>query len=160
MEIEVIANEVQRLTRGWKQPHVTITGGEPCLQLKRHAGEDFVEALLMAGVDVAIETNGTTPAAVLSDPSVHVTVSPKQLRADPESLDHIKVRHGTDLKVVHPQWSDSNLRMMRRWGFRHHFLQPLDVGDDIRKAPTLAIAACSQFGYRLSLQTHKMIGVP
>ena len=160
MEILEIVEQVRILTKDWKQPHVTITGGEPCLQLRRPAGEDFVEELLMQNISVAVETNGTTPAAVLNDPSVHVTVSPKQLVKDPQTLEHIKLRWGTDLKVIHPQWSDANLETMRRWDFRHWFIQPLDTGCDLSVAPEEAIAACRRFGYRLSLQTHKMIGVP
>ena len=155
-----VVDRVLELTACWKAPHVTITGGEPCLQLRRPQGEALVSLLTDQSVDIAIETNGSIEADVLDQPGLHVTVSPKRLLARGQSLDHIIVRHGTDLKVVVPQWSDSALIEMATWRFDHLFVQPLDDGRVPAEWVAKTTTTASRLGARVSVQVHKLIGVP
>ncbi|MCM2341986.1 7-carboxy-7-deazaguanine synthase [Rhodoferax sp.] len=126
------------------KPLVVFTGGEPLLQLD----EALVDALHAAGFEIAVETNGTQPAPQGLD---WICVSPK---ADAELV----LRRGTELKLVFPQ----NNAMPERFAdldFQHFFLQPMD-GLDGKKNTQKAIAYCLQHPqWRLSIQTHKVIGI-
>lgn len=155
---EVVAT-VLRLCDGWAVPLAVVSGGEPCLQLRRPEGEALVRLLHDAGVRVAVETNGTTLADVL-DECDHVTVSPKALRAPgADALAHIVVRKGTDLKVVAPQWAEGDLSQMSRWSFVNRYVQPLDTGAGPGAVqPALELAA--RLGWRVSAQTHKFLNLP
>jgi 7-carboxy-7-deazaguanine synthase len=124
---------------------VVCTGGEPLLQLD----QDLVEALHSAGFEVAVETNGTQdPPAGLD----WVCVSPKG-RAE------LRLRSGDELKLVYPQ-ADAEPAQFESLEFRHFFLQPMDGPD--REANTRAtLAYClAHPRWRLSLQTHKLLGIP
>jgi organic radical activating enzyme len=162
VDVVALVDDVLRLTDGWAQPAVVVSGGEPMLQLRRPAGEALVAGLQGQGVHVAVETNGTVAADVLAQLD-HVTVSPKALgqrrAVAPVDLDHVLVRTGTDLKVVVPQWSVVALATMARWDFTHRYLQPLDDGD-----PARYVGACLHLaqrdGWRVSVQTHKLVGLP
>lgn len=158
-EVDALIADVLCLSNGWESPFVVITGGEPCLQLRKPAGEAFVRQLQDHGVSVAVETNGTTPADVLNDPGVHVTVSPKALHAvTDDPLAHLVVRRGTDLKVVCPQWSTEQMRTMSGWLFEHRYAQPLDDGTP--QGLRAAIETARALGWKVSVQTHKLIGLP
>ena len=126
------------------KPLVVFTGGEPLLQLD----EALVDALHAAGFEIAVETNGTQPAPEGLD---WICVSPK---ADAELV----LRRGTELKLVFPQHS----AMPERFAdldFQHFFLQPMD-GIDGQKNTQKAIEYCLQHPqWRLSIQTHKVIGI-
>lgn len=158
-----LVQRVQALTAGWAVPHVTITGGEPLLQLVRPAGAEVVRALRAAGVRVAVETNGTVRAPVLQLPGLHVTMSPKRLRADrahQDPLGHVVVRRCTDLKLVVPQWPlDEMRRLVQEVEHEHLYLQPLDTGGGAA-AVDLALAMAQQLGGRVSVQAHKLVGMP
>ncbi|WP_420142345.1 7-carboxy-7-deazaguanine synthase [Sphingomonas sp.] len=126
------------------QPLVVITGGEPMLQLDA----PLVAALKARGFRVAIETNGTLPVV---DGVDWICVSPKGGTA-------IRQRSGDELKMVWPQ-PGLDVAEIERWDFAHLLVQPLDGSD-----PRAAHAACVDFvlrhpRWRLSLQTHKMIGL-
>jgi 7-carboxy-7-deazaguanine synthase (Cx14CxxC type) len=125
-------------------PLVVCTGGEPLLQLDA----ELVAALRAAGFEVAIETNGTLP--VLSGVD-WVCVSPKAGAS-------LVVREGSELKLVYPQ-PGIDPSELEGLGFTHFFLQPLD--DDARAENTAAcVAYCIDHPrWRLSLQTHKLIGI-
>jgi organic radical activating enzyme len=157
---QVVASAMA-LMADWPAPAVVISGGEPCLQLRRAAGEALVWQLHQAGVHVAVETNGTVPADVLAVVD-HVTVSPKLLAADvPDRLAHVLVRQGTDLKVVAPQWTSAEMMAMADWSFAHRYLQPLDLGGG--EPATMAdevLRLAQRIGWRVSLQTHKLVGLP
>jgi len=134
-----------RAAAGRVDPFVVCTGGEPLLQLD----EPLVAALHQAGFEIAIETNGT----MLPPPGIDwVCVSPKA-RAD------LVLRSGDELKIVFPQDAiepDS----LARLDFRHFFLQPMDGPDRIRNTE-LATRYCLEHPqWRLSLQTHKLLGIP
>jgi 7-carboxy-7-deazaguanine synthase (Cx14CxxC type) len=124
---------------------VVCTGGEPLLQLD--AG--LVEALHGEGFEIAIETNGTR----LPPPGVDwVCVSPK---AGAELL----LRTGDELKLVYPQ-PGAEPHRFEALEFDHFFLQPMD--GPAREANTeAALRYClAHPRWRLSLQTHKLLGIP
>jgi 7-carboxy-7-deazaguanine synthase (Cx14CxxC type) len=126
-------------------PYVVCTGGEPLLQLDVPA----VRALHAAGFEVAVETNGTQPAPPELD---WVCVSPKA--GAPLTL-----RAGDELKLVYPQ-AGADPDDFRGLDFRHRFLQPMD-GPRLREHTAAAAAYClAHPAWRLSLQTHKLIGLP
>jgi 7-carboxy-7-deazaguanine synthase (Cx14CxxC type) len=125
-------------------PYVVCTGGEPLLQLDPL----LVAALHGAGFEIAIETNGT----LLPPPGIDwVCVSPK---ADAGQ----KLMRGDELKLVYPQAGADPARYEEQ-DFRHFFLQPMDGAN--RQAHTeAAIAYClGHPRWRLSLQTHKLLGI-
>jgi 7-carboxy-7-deazaguanine synthase len=126
-------------------PLVVCTGGEPLLQLDEAA----VDALHMAGFEVAVETNGTRPAPAAID---WVTVSPK---AGAELVQ----RAGDELKLVFPQ-AGAEPEMFESLEFRHFFLQPMDGRERERNTKLTAEYCLSHPQWRLSLQTHKIVGLP
>jgi 7-carboxy-7-deazaguanine synthase (Cx14CxxC type) len=127
------------------RPFVVCTGGEPLLQLD----EELVAALQERGFEIAVETNGT----VLPPPGLDwITVSPK---AGSELL----LRAGQELKLVFPQ-SDLPPETFLDLDFQHFFLQPMD-GPDVEANTRLALRYCLEHPRgRLSLQTHKILGIP
>jgi 7-carboxy-7-deazaguanine synthase len=128
-------------------PYVVCTGGEPLLQLDDAA----IAALHTRGFEVGVETNGTQPAPVALD---WICVSPK---AGAEVLQ----RHGDELKLVYPQVeAEAQPERFAALAFTHHFLQPLD-DSRIRENTRAAIEYCLRNPlWKLSLQTHKIIGIP
>src|SRR5580704_17605380 len=127
------------------RPYVVCTGGEPLLQLD----EPLIAALHAKGFEIAIETNGT----LLPPPGIDwICVSPK---ADAEQ----KLTRGNELKLIYPQDGAPPERFADQ-NFMHFFLQPMDNAE--RAANTrAAIAYClAHPQWRLSLQTHKMLGIP
>jgi 7-carboxy-7-deazaguanine synthase (Cx14CxxC type) len=127
------------------RPLVVCTGGEPLLQVDR----PLVDALHAAGFEIAVETNGTVdPPAGLD----WVCVSPK---AEAELV----VGSGDELKLIYPQEGAPPERYAEL-RFRHFFLQPMD--GPAREANTrAALEYClAHPRWRLSLQTHKLLGIP
>ncbi len=128
-----------------KRRFVVCTGGEPLLQLDA----PLVAALHATGFEVAIETNGT----LLPPPGIDwVCVSPKAGAA-------LVLRSGQELKLVYPQKGlpPENVAGL---AFRHFFLQPMDGPDRVRNTD-LALRYCLEHPpWRLSLQTHKLLGIP
>ena len=123
---------------------VVCTGGEPLLQLDRAA----IEALHARGFRIAVETNGTiAPPAGLD----WICVSPKAEAA-------LAVRAGNELKLVFPQ-PEAPPERFEALAFEHFFLQPMDGMR--REANTReAVAYClAHPRWRLSLQSHKIIGI-
>lgn len=126
-------------------PYVVCTGGEPLLQLD----EELIAALHAKGFEVAVETNGTVAAPASLD---WICVSPK-------STAELKQTRGSELKLVYPQ-ADAMPERFAGLAFDNFFLQPLDGPE--REANTAAcIAYCLKHPqWRLSLQTHKVTGIP
>ena len=121
-----------------------LTGGEPLLQLDR----PLLDALHARGFEVAVETNGTLPPPPGID---WLCMSPK---AEAPTV----VTTGDELKLVFPQHGGEPERY-RHLDFRHFFLQPMD-GPDVERNTRLALAYClAHPGWRLSLQTHKLLGI-
>jgi 7-carboxy-7-deazaguanine synthase (Cx14CxxC type) len=126
------------------RPLVVCTGGEPLLQLD----EALVDALHAEGFEIAIETNGTRPAPAGID---WVCVSPKA-RAP------LVLTRGDELKLVYPQ-EDGEPERYERLEFEHFFLQPMD-GPDVEANTRRAVEYCLDHPrWRLSLQTHKRLGI-
>jgi 7-carboxy-7-deazaguanine synthase len=131
--------------RGKSQPLVVCTGGEPMLQLD----PPLVGALHDFGFEVAVESNGTIPAVPGLD---WLCVSPK---ADGRLVQ----LSGDELKLVYPQDGGEPERYAAL-DFRHFFLQPMD-GPDVHRNTELAARYCLEHPqWRLSLQTHKLVGLP
>jgi len=129
---------------GTERRLVVVTGGEPMLQVD-HA---FVDALHAAGFRIAIESNGTLPV----HPGIDwVCISPK-------AGSEVVQRSGDELKLVWPQ-AGIELDAVERWDFAHHLLQPLDdpAADANREACVEMVLARPR--WRLSLQTHKLLGL-
>ncbi|OFX02873.1 MAG: 7-carboxy-7-deazaguanine synthase [Alphaproteobacteria bacterium RIFCSPHIGHO2_12_FULL_63_12] len=124
---------------------VVCTGGEPLLQLD----QPLIAALHAAGFEIAIETNGTIKAP---DGVDWICVSPKSTAA-------LAQRSGDELKLVYPQ-QDAPPEMFEGLDFRNFFLQPMD-GPDLARNTRLAIDYClKRPQWRVSLQTHKLLGIP
>ncbi len=127
------------------RPFVVCTGGEPLLQLDG----PLIEALHAEGFEVAVETNGTLAVPGAID---WVTVSPKA------GTDLAQVT-GDELKLVYPQ-ADAEPHRFEGLDFRHFMLQPMD-GDQRAENTLKALAYClAHPRWRLSLQTHKIMGIP
>lgn len=126
------------------RPLVVCTGGEPLLQLD----EPLVDALHAAGFEIAIETNGTQHAPAGID---WICVSPKA-RAP------LVLTRGDELKLVYPQDGGEPERY-EHLEFEHFFLQPMD-GPDVEANTRRALEYClGHPRWRLSLQTHKRLGI-
>ena len=155
---------VNNLMQGWAAPFVVITGGEPGLQLQKPENRETVTFLLERDVAVAVETNGTISCVafdlLMDFPNGHLTVSPKMLGNDIESLHHIVQRRGTDLKVVVPSEAALHLSEMDTWDFEHKYIQPLDIGDTGSEALPSCMGVAQGLGWSVSVQTHKLIGLP
>jgi 7-carboxy-7-deazaguanine synthase (Cx14CxxC type) len=124
---------------------VVCTGGEPALQLDAA----LVAALHARGFRVAIETNGTQP---LKTPVDWVCVSPKATAP-------LVVCAGDELKLVYPQ-TDAPPERFESLAFAHYFLQPMDGPDRERNTQLAARYCLDHPRWRLSLQSHKLIGLP
>ena len=126
------------------QPFVVCTGGEPLLQLDQAA----VRALQAVGFEVAVETNGTQDAPPALD---WICVSPKAGAP-------LRLTHGDELKLVYPQ-EGAPPEMFEDYGFPRLLLQPMD-GPEREKNTALAVEYClAHPQWRLSLQTHKYLGI-
>lgn len=162
---ERLVEECDELWPGSGERWVVLTGGEPCLQLDAA----LVGAFRARGWSLAIETNGTQQNAAL-ELLDHVTLSPKK---GPPVL----VKRCTDLKVVLPGWDETEvLAMTEAIEARFRFVQPRDellspeVEDTVLRGGELAglrhnVLECIGFvhrnpGWRLGLQTHKLLGLP
>jgi 7-carboxy-7-deazaguanine synthase (Cx14CxxC type) len=127
------------------QRFVVCTGGEPLLQLD--AG--LIAALHLRGFEIAVETNGTVRAPAGID---WLCVSPKA------GAPFVQ-RSGDELKLVFPQ-TEADPANFELLSFRHFFLQPMD-GPSRDANTQLAVRYClAHPKWRLSLQTHKFLGIP
>ena len=126
------------------KPYVVCTGGEPLLQLDREA----IDALHEKGFEIGIETNGT----LLPPPGIDwICVSPK---ADAEQ----KLMRGNELKLIYPQ-AGAPPERFAKLDFQHFFLQPMDNADRAANTEAATQYCLEHPQWRLSLQTHKLIGI-
>jgi 7-carboxy-7-deazaguanine synthase (Cx14CxxC type) len=142
---EALAGAIAAEWRGAEDARrfAVLTGGEPALQ----ADAAFVSALHALGFEVAIETNGTLDLPAGLD---WVCVSPKAEAP-------LKVRRGNELKLIYPQRVPPSA--YESLPFEHFLLQPMD-GPDVLANTERAVAYCLQHPkWRLSLQTHKVLGI-
>jgi len=127
------------------RPMVVCTGGEPLLQLDGR----LVAAFHEKGFEVALETNGTLPPP---DGIDWICVSPK-------AGTDLVVRSGDELKLIFPQ-EGAEPERFEDLDFEHFFLQPMD-GPSLQRNTELAVQYCLEHPqWRLSLQTHKLLGLP
>ena len=128
------------------KPYVVCTGGEPLLQLD----SALVEAFHAEGFEVAVETNGTQVAPPGID---WICVSPKANAA-------LRLINGDELKLVYPQTEpEAQPECFEHLRFRHFSLQPMD-GPNLADNTRLAVEYClGHPKWRLSLQTHKLLGL-
>ena len=145
-DARTLADAVAAHWPGGGHPFVVCTGGEPLLQLD----EELVLALKGHGFAVAVETNGTVAPA---PPGMDwVCVSPK-------SGAPLRLTEGDELKLVVPQ-PGLDLAQLERLRFRRFSLQPMD-GPAAAENTRLAVRLCLRRPlWQLSLQTHKLLGIP
>ncbi len=130
---------------GSERKLVVITGGEPMLQLDR----PLVDALHQRGFEVAVETNGTLPVVDAVD---WICVSPKA------GTDVVQ-RSGDELKLVWPQ-DGIDPTELESWDFRNFLVQPMDCADAGAAVEAAIGLAMKRPKWRLSLQSHKLVGLP
>jgi 7-carboxy-7-deazaguanine synthase (Cx14CxxC type) len=149
VDADALADHARRLwatglADGAGEPLVVLTGGEPMLQVD----DALVTALKARGFRVAIETNGTLPAHPGLD---WICVSPKAGTA-------VVQRTGHELKVVWPQ-PGLDMPAMESWSFDHHLVQPIDSVAEPEARERCVEWVLSHPRWRLSLQTHKALGL-
>jgi len=133
---------------GTDNRYVVMTGGEPMLQVD----DAVVDALHANGFTIAIESNGTLPVHPRID---WVCISPK---AGSETAQ----RSGVERKVVWPQ-QGSDTNAMEGWNFQNHLIQPMDSGEESLNRANIEAATAfinANPKWRLSLQNHKILGLP
>jgi 7-carboxy-7-deazaguanine synthase (Cx14CxxC type) len=142
---ERLANAIEQTWPSGGKPLVVFTGGEPYLQLD----SELLRELHKKAFEIAVETNGTIARPLDLD---WICVSPK-------ANSDVLVRSGHELKLVFPQ-AGAMPEQFADWDFQHFFLQPMD--GPLREQNThLATEYClSHPQWRLSLQTHKLLGIP
>jgi 7-carboxy-7-deazaguanine synthase (Cx14CxxC type) len=148
-DAETLAAKVAALWGdGTDNRYVVITGGEPMLQVD----DGIVDALHAQAFQIAIESNGTIEV----HPGIDwVCISPKA------GSDIVQLT-GDELKLVWPQ-PTSDLDAMEQWQFAHFLIQPMDAGDADVNAAHVAEATrlvMERPKWRLSLQNHKILGLP
>jgi 7-carboxy-7-deazaguanine synthase (Cx14CxxC type) len=124
---------------------VVITGGEPMLQLDTA----LIDALHDRGFRIAVESNGTLPAVEGID---WLCVSPK-------AGTEVVQRSGDELKLVWPQ-RGVDLNELERWDFANFLIQPMDCETREQSLEGAIEVVMERPKWRLSLQTHKLIGLP
>jgi 7-carboxy-7-deazaguanine synthase (Cx14CxxC type) len=140
---------VAAVDAAWTGPQsdklVVCTGGEPLLQLDA----PLIDALHAAGFMIAVETNGTLPAP---DDIDWICVSPK-------AQSTIVQTRGQELKLVYPQPGVDPARF-EGLDFERFFLQPMDSADQAANTQAAVAYCLAHPRWRLSVQTHKYLGLP
>ena len=141
-----IAETIQRMgPENEKKPYLVCTGGEPLLQMD----DEFISTVHRSDFEIGIETNGTKIPPEGID---WICVSPK---ANAEFI----LKKGHELKIVFPQ-SGMNPRQYQDLEFDHFFIQPMDgpnQGENIERSKEFVV---KHLEWKLSLQTHKTLGIP
>ena len=127
------------------EPYVVCTGGEPLLQMD----EDLIKAIHKAGFEIGLETNGTM---IPPDGIDWICVSPKA-NAD------LILKNGNELKVVYPQCG-MNPRVHEKLKFDHFYIQPMDGINQTENIKRSEKFVLDHPKWKLSLQTHKILGIP
>jgi len=144
-DVEALAERVERIWGEGGNRLVVITGGEPMLQLDTA----LIDALHARGFEIAMESNGTIAAAPGID---WICISPK-------ARTKVVQRSGNELKLVWPQ-AGIDPDAFASWSFDHFLIQPKDGAErEAWKAAALDFVMRNP-RWRLSLQTHKLLGLP
>ena len=126
------------------RPYVVLTGGEPLLQVDAA----LIDALHAAGFEIAIESNGT----IAAPPGIDwVCISPK-------AGSTVVQTRGDELKLVWPQ-AGIDLAELETWDFANFLVQPMDDADYPANRDAAVALAMTRPLWRLTLQTHKMLGL-
>lgn len=144
-EADALAARVETLWGSGERRLVVITGGEPLLQLDA----PLLDALHARGFEVAVETNGTIAAPAGID---WICVSPK-------GKAEVVQRSGNELKLVWPQ-PDVDPGEIATWAFDHFLIQPMDCADAATARDAAIAFVMAHPRWKLSLQSHKLIGLP
>ena len=142
-----IVNIIEQL---WPESHsgipfVVCTGGEPLLQLD----QALVDEVHKSGFEIAIETNGT---CLPPDNIDWICVSPKK-------DSNLVLKFGDELKFVYPQ-PNFNPKTFEKYDFDHYYIQPMD-GNHYHKNEKISKEFINNNpNWKLSLQTHKILGFP
>ena len=126
-------------------PYIVCTGGEPLLQLDQF----FVDEMHRNGFEIAIETNGTCIPPNKID---WICVSPK-------NNTDLVLKTGDELKFVYPQ-SNFSPQQFEKFNFNHFFIQPMDGTHYDRNENMSKEFIKKNPHWKLSLQTHKLLGFP
>ena len=145
--IDKIVNKIREL---WPKnfteaPFVVCTGGEPLLQLD----QVFVDEIHKNGFKIAIETNGTCHPPNNID---WICVSPK-------SNTSLIIKSGDELKFVYPQ-IDFEPQQFEKFSFNHFFIQPMDGNNYNENKIKSKDFVKNNRQWKISLQTHKILGFP
>ena len=144
-EADALAGKVAALWGKEERPLVVVTGGEPLLQLD----PPLIDALHARGFEIALETNGTLPAPAGLD---WICVSPK-------AGTEVVQRSGDELKLVWPQ-QGIDPAALEAWDFRHFLVQPMDCAEQDEALAAAIGLVMANPRWRLTLQTHKLLGLP
>ena len=142
---ELLAEKIDELwIEDIKEKLVVFTGGEPLLQLNKK----LIDLLHSKKFKIAVETNGT----IIPPENIDwICVSPKK-------GSRFKLNYGNELKLVYPQ-KDLSPELFESCDFDHFFLQPMD-GKNLQKNILQSVSYCIENPlWRLSLQTHKIMGI-
>ena len=144
---EEITNIINKLWKGNVQtePYVVCTGGEPLLQMD----ESLIKAIHKVGFEIGLETNGTMIPPEGID---WICVSPK-------ANTDLVLKNGNELKVVYPQCG-MNPRMHEKLKFDHFYIQPMDGIDQKNNIKRSEKFVLDHPRWKLSIQTHKILGIP
>ena len=142
---ELLAEMIDELwPKDLKEKLVVFTGGEPLLQLNK----ELIDLLHTRKFKIAVETNGTIMPPENID---WICVSPKK-------GSKFKLNYGNELKLVYPQ-DDFSPKLFENFDFDHFFLQPMD-GKNLQRNILQSVSYCIENPlWRLSLQTHKIMGI-
>jgi 7-carboxy-7-deazaguanine synthase len=140
-----LASKAYSLWRGTHKPFIVLTGGEPLLQVN----EPLIKELHRTGFTIALETNGTIKAPNDID---WICVSPKE-------NSELAQDYGDELKLVYPQ-KKILPKDFEKLNFKNFLLQPMD-GPQVKNNTIAARKFCDHNNnWKLSLQTHKVLGYP
>lgn len=131
---------------------LVISGGEPTLQVD----EALLKALTELNYQLHLETNGSKALGALAAYFTHITMSPKQKRSDTqlEACHDLKILYPSPIEAVNPQ-------DFQDFPAKNYYLQPLDLPGKTKQHTTEALNYCLKYpNWKLSLQIHKMLGVP
>ena len=140
-----LSNQIEKVWGNFNgEKFIVFTGGEPLLQLDKK----LIDTLHNKGFKIAIETNGT----LLPPENIDwICVSPKKGAK-------FNLKFGNELKLVYPQ-KEFDPKQFKDLRFDHFFLQPMD-GDSLQKNILQCVSYCIENPlWRLSLQTHKIMGI-
>src|SRR3546814_252459 len=144
-EAEALAAKVEELWREGEGRLVVVTGGEPLLQVDAA----LIDALHARGFEIAVETNGTIEAPPGLD---WICVSPK-------GTTKVVQRSGDELKLVWPQ-AGIDPDALSGWDFDHFLIQPMDCEDAAGAKAAAIDFVMRNPRWKLSLQSHKLLGLP